>query len=171
MKNVKVLTTLNEIKSFTDPYRIIIMKHYFRLNKPSTVKQIADEMGDVPAKVHYHVKKLETAGILRLNHTKEINGIVAKYYEPTARTYKIENQEIGKFQFNNQVVDFLELSKSQIDNPSEQSKTALYHHALYLSPVEFEAMMGFLENLRMSCQNDELINNSKKYAISVACTE
>ncbi len=40
-------------------------------------------MGEVPAKVHYHVKKLESAGILKLQHTKEINGIVAKFYQPT----------------------------------------------------------------------------------------
>lgn len=171
MKNVKVLTTLDEIKSFTDPYRIIIMKHYFRLGKPATVKQIADEMGDVPAKVHYHVKKLEAAGILRLNHTKEINGIVAKYYEPTAKTYKIENQEIGKFQFNNQVVDFVELSRPQVDSPLAHMHESLYDHALYLSPVEFDSMMGFLETLRASSSSDEMITNTKKYAISVACAE
>lgn len=147
------------------------MKHYFRLNKPSTVKQIADEMGDVPAKVHYHVKKLEMAGILRLNHTKEINGIIAKYYEPTAKTYKIENQEIGKFQFNNQVVDFVELSQSHLDFPLEKANEAIYHHALYLSPDELNSVMGFLEKLRESNQMESTVTNTKKYAISVASAE
>jgi len=169
MKNVKILTTLEEIKSFTDPYRIIIMKHYFRLNKPSTVKQIADEMGDVPAKVHYHVKKLEAAGILRLNYTKEINGIVAKYYEPTAKTFKIENKEIGKFQFNNQIVDFTEQSRT-IES-SVPVVAPLYEHALYLSPLELDDMMCYLENLRKSKGHGTSVSESKKYSVFVARTE
>jgi len=96
---------MKEIKAFSDPYRMVIMKNYYTLARPATVKQIADEMHEVPAKVHYHVKKLESAGILKLKHTKEINGIVAKFYEPTAQTFKIYNQEIGDITFNNQVGD------------------------------------------------------------------
>jgi hypothetical protein len=46
------------------------------------VKEIADLMGEVPAKVHYHVKKLEKIGLLSMVSTREINGIIAKYYEP-----------------------------------------------------------------------------------------
>ena len=80
---------MKEIKAFSDPYRMMIMKQYYKLARPATVKQIADEMGEVPAKVHYHVKKLESVGILKLKHTKEINGIIAKFYEPTAQTFKV----------------------------------------------------------------------------------
>ncbi len=102
MKSVKTLTSMKEIKAFSDPYRMMIMKQYYKLARPATVKQIADEMSEVPAKVHYHVKKLESVGILKLKHTKEINGIIAKFYEPTAQTFKVFNQDIGDISFNNQ---------------------------------------------------------------------
>lgn len=52
----KVLSTIEEIKIYSDPYRIQIMNMFNRQGRPSTVKEIADQMGEVPAKVHYHVK-------------------------------------------------------------------------------------------------------------------
>lgn len=91
----KVLSTEDEIRAFSDPYRYKILSNLWKLQKPSTVKQIADKMGEVPAKVHYHVKKLVKAGILELSHTKEINGIVAKYYKSTAENFEIKGEEFS----------------------------------------------------------------------------
>ena len=82
MQQHKVLSTIEEIKIYSDPYRIQIMNMFNRQGRPSTVKEIADLMGEVPAKVHYHVKKLEKIGLLSMVSTREINGIIAKYYEP-----------------------------------------------------------------------------------------
>lgn len=59
------------------------------MKKPATVKQIADKLGEVPANIHYHVKKLEKSNIVSLDHTEEIRGIIAKYYKPTAERFEI----------------------------------------------------------------------------------
>lgn len=72
-----------------DPFRLNIVQTFYEYDKPLTVKMVSDALGEVPAKVHYHVKKLEKHGILVLVYTKEINGIIAKYYEPTAEDFKI----------------------------------------------------------------------------------
>jgi DNA-binding MarR family transcriptional regulator len=94
MEELKVLNTIEDIRAFSDPYRMQILNLFNRFDQPATVKQIADELGEVPANVHYHVKKLEKSGILHLVYTKEINGILAKYYEPTAKRFYIERQDI-----------------------------------------------------------------------------
>lgn len=54
-----------------------------------TVKEIADELGEVPAKVYYHVKKLEAIQVLYVEHTRLVNGIVAKYYDFTTDTFSL----------------------------------------------------------------------------------
>lgn len=41
----KVLSTIEEIKIYSDPYRIQIMNMFHRQGRPSTVKEIADLMG------------------------------------------------------------------------------------------------------------------------------
>lgn len=94
MEKIKVLKTLEEIKTFSDPYRLQILSTLKKLGKSATVKQIADKMGESPAKVHYHVKKLEKVDILKLSHTEEINGIIAKYYQWTAESITIKSNEV-----------------------------------------------------------------------------
>lgn len=94
MEEVKLLSTVEEIRALSDPYRYKILNCFYKNGEPITVKQVADELGEVPAKVHYHVKKMEKAGILVLVHTKEINGIVAKYYEPTAKRFNIVGEDV-----------------------------------------------------------------------------
>lgn len=80
------LKKADEIKIFIDPYNNRIMRVIKDRHEPMTVKEIADTIGEVPAKVHYHVKKLEAIGVLFIKHTKEVNGIIAKYYDFTTDT-------------------------------------------------------------------------------------
>lgn len=89
MQKQKVLSTLDEIKAISDPYRIKILDCIRKNNEAKTVKEVADVLGEVPAKVYYHIKKLEKAGIVELSHTKVINGIVAKYYRLTAEEFSV----------------------------------------------------------------------------------
>ena len=79
-----VLGKASDIKIFLDPFRSRIMHVMKDAGRPMTVKEVADEIGVVPAKVYYHVKKLESIGVLYVKRTKVINGIVAKYYDFTA---------------------------------------------------------------------------------------
>lgn len=105
MDDIKCLSTIEEIRGFSDPYRLRILNCFYKRHEPATVKQIADDMGEVPANVHYHVKKMEKVGILKLVYTKEINGIIAKYYEPTAKRFDILHK--------NEVYDPQVLSETQ----------------------------------------------------------
>ena len=79
-----ILEKEKDLKIFLDPFRSRIMDVVRDAEQPMTVKEIADFLGEVPAKVYYHVKKLESIGVLYVEHTKVINGIVAKYYSLAA---------------------------------------------------------------------------------------
>lgn len=79
--NTLYLKKPEEIKIYLNPFHSKIMRIMKKEYRPMTVKEIADEMGLSPAKVYYHVKKLESIGVLSVRYTKVINGIVAKYYD------------------------------------------------------------------------------------------
>lgn len=96
MKDVIKLTSIDEIKAYSDPYRLKIISFLRNSREAATVKEVADYLGEVPAKIHYHIKKLEKNGILELVRTKEIKGIIAKYYYLTAENFIIESEEINK---------------------------------------------------------------------------
>lgn len=90
MENIRVMSSDEEIKVFSDPFRLKIISAYKKADKPMTAKAIADKIGAVPSKVHYHVKKLVAVDILVLDHIESINGIQAKFYKLTADDFKLE---------------------------------------------------------------------------------
>ncbi len=94
-EDIRVISTEEELKIFSDPYRLKIINVFQANSKPLTVKGCADIMGEVPAKVYYHVKKLLKIHILELDHIEIINGINAKYYKLIKRkfTVKLENTD------------------------------------------------------------------------------
>lgn len=79
-KDIFVISTNEEFKVFADPLRLKIIDTYVDLDKPLTVKMVADELKEIPAKIHYHIQKLIKIGVLELDHIEVINGINAKYY-------------------------------------------------------------------------------------------
>lgn len=85
------LTTPEEIKVFSNPFRMKILSLYDMDYISLTVKQMSDRLGEVPSKVHYHVKELERIGVMKIVETKEKSGIIEKYYLPTAEQFYIDN--------------------------------------------------------------------------------
>lgn len=78
-----ILERAEDIEIYIHPYRTKIMRVMHETGRPMTVKEIADAMGQSPARIHYHVKKLESIGVLYIEHTQLVNGITAKYYDFT----------------------------------------------------------------------------------------
>lgn len=75
-----VLDTAEAIETYIHPFRTKIMQVMREKGVPMTVKEIGDAMGQSAARIYYHVKKLEAIDVLRLDHTRLVNGITAKYY-------------------------------------------------------------------------------------------
>lgn len=148
--DVKVLTTTEEIKIYSDPYRLRILHVFRRFGKPATVKEIADELGEIPAKVYYHVKKLEKIGLLTLVETKEINGIVAKYYavfsgEINIGQKQIENAEVKDIvaaEHTSYLSELFDHHKSKyIEQKGENSSSAqLFNRTLYMTEAEVASL-------------------------------
>ncbi|MDU7963258.1 MAG: transcriptional regulator [Clostridium perfringens] len=112
-----------------------------------------DFFGEVPAKVHYHIKKLEKAGILELVKTKEIKGIIAKYYYLTAESFNIEGNQIKKeakqvykSQILNILSEYYDSSKEQtmkrisekVDTGNAEDSIGFNYKNIYLNEEEFK---------------------------------
>jgi DNA-binding MarR family transcriptional regulator len=170
----KELTTMEEIKVFSDPYRMRILNSFQRLGE-ATVKEIADELGETPAKVHYHVKKMEKVGFLQLVRTKEINGIIAKYYEPTAELFAIRRESLEKpinsvFEsethklieelFDSGKKTFLEMGVKQ-----ERGKGILTLTDVYLSAVEAEEFVELVKDFMEKHREPGQKQNKQRHSL------
>lgn len=158
MEKEKVLATLEEIRAYSDPYRIEILFAFEKFSRPATCKEIADSMGEVPAKVHYHIKKMEKVNILKLVYTKNINGIIAKYYEPTAEKFlivrKSQENKVTADQYLNIITDvfdkaqkdFLNIAQNNKKN-NRKNKGVLQYSEVYLTDEEAEKIHKYIDNI------------------------
>ena len=156
MDKLKELSTLEEVQVFSVPYRIKILDYMYSFNAPATVKNIADKMGETPAKIHYHIKKMEQVGIVKLIYTKHINGIEAKFYEPAAELFQINHKEgIDKSKVLNHtqktVSTLYDESKryflENMEIPNGKKNGIVTGGELYLTQEEFSNLMEEIKNI------------------------
>ena len=65
------------------------------LHSAKTAKQVADELGQSPGSIHYHICKLHEGGLLDLVETKQEGGIVEKYYLAKAKWFDSEGRNFN----------------------------------------------------------------------------
>jgi DNA-binding transcriptional ArsR family regulator len=82
------IENVEQLRAVADMLRLRIIE--LLQKKPMTVTQLGEELGEAPAKVHYHVRELEKVGLLRLVARREKGGILEKYYQPIAREISVE---------------------------------------------------------------------------------
>lgn len=153
----KVLTTIEEIRIFSDPYRMKIMNQFQKASRPVTIKEIADKLGEVPAKVYYHARKLESIGLLEIAETKIINGITAKYYTAYEGTIEINHAQVDDSFKDIYISEAQKLIARTFDDSKERyltNKTSnpagvalLMNSDLYLTPEEASRLKADLEKL------------------------
>lgn len=168
MKKSLTLKTMVEIKIISNPIRMKILRNYYAIGKPATVKQMAVHMGEVPANIHYHVKKLVEIKVLELHHTENINGITAKFYLPVAKSIKIEDENNT---FTDGCINEKEIIVSNIfdegkkefvsalrNSKSDDEQGMLFATKVVLSDDEYNKMLAYIhelvENNRVS-ENDD----------------
>ncbi|HEV8190178.1 MAG TPA: winged helix-turn-helix domain-containing protein, partial [Ktedonobacterales bacterium] len=77
-------------------------------HQPATATQLAQVLGVAPNKISYHLRILETAGLVQIVARRLIRGIVAKYYTRTARNFHFEaSPEIAGEAGNEVVLGFV----------------------------------------------------------------
>lgn len=96
MKRIYEVKTKEELKVISDPFRMSIIKTFLKSDKSMTLKDVADILGVAPSKVHYHAKKIISYNMLVLDYTREINGIIAKYYKSAYDSYQINYSELDE---------------------------------------------------------------------------
>jgi putative molybdopterin biosynthesis protein len=85
MKRTNNLHSLEVIKVLGDSRRVEILQ--FLMAEPATLSQLGRKMDMHAAKVRYHLKQLENAGLVEFVSSREVRGFVEKYYQATAQAY------------------------------------------------------------------------------------
>ena len=103
IKNIQYITDIEKLKVISDPLRISILTTLGTEKKNS--KQLAKLLKINRTKIHYHLNILEENNFIEVVDTDTINGIIQKYYLPTAQAF-VPSPSIFNDLFNNTSVNF-----------------------------------------------------------------
>ena len=178
-KNTRIISTAEEFRIFSDPYRMEIINTYRSKEEALTATECAKLMGEKPAKVHYHINKMLKINILVLDHVTIINGIHAKYYKlPQPNfTIRLKDEEQQKMYSSLNKVDavavnmidtfksnYIKASQKALDeNNTDKTEVGIIGTTrLYLTKTEYKELIDDLQILleKYTLDDDE---NKKKY--------
>ena len=86
-KELQRVDSVIAFKALSKPLRLSILKQL--MDKPATLSQLGRIHEAHPAKIRYHLKLLEKAGLVSLDSMKVVGGFVEKYYRASAKAYRI----------------------------------------------------------------------------------
>ena len=103
IKDIQYITDIEKLKVISDPLRISILTTLGSEKKNS--RQLAKLLKINRTKINYHLNILEENNFIEVVDTDSINGIIQKYYLPTAQAF-VPSPSIFNDLFNNTSVNF-----------------------------------------------------------------
>ena len=85
IKDIQYITDIERLKVISDPLRISILTTLGTEKKNS--RELAKLLKINRTKIHYHLNILEENNFIEVVDTDSINGIIQKYYLPTAQAF------------------------------------------------------------------------------------
>ncbi len=91
------------------------------ISQSLSAKQIGEKLGINSTKLYYHLKLMEKIGIIKVEDTRIVSGIIEKSYRAVARQLQIDpslltsDSDSGKENINQILLSTLETTKKDID--------------------------------------------------------
>jgi DNA-binding transcriptional ArsR family regulator len=93
MQDVRYIEDIEQALALLKPQRLEILK---RLAEPRTCPELAVIFDDSPQKIYYHVKALESAGLVDKIAERRVRGAVEGIYQARARSYWLAPSLVGQ---------------------------------------------------------------------------
>jgi putative molybdopterin biosynthesis protein len=88
MPSIHYLQSYEQLKILADPRRYAILQHL--MSGPASLTMLGKSIGEHPAWVRHHLKKLEAVGLVELVDTRIQSGVVEKFYRATAGGFMVQ---------------------------------------------------------------------------------
>jgi DNA-binding transcriptional ArsR family regulator len=94
MQQELVLENADQVSALAHPLRVRILHLLF--DEPHTNQQLAEQLGESPARLHFHVKELARNGLIELVEQRPKGGVLEKYYLAVARRFRLAPDLAGQ---------------------------------------------------------------------------
>jgi putative molybdopterin biosynthesis protein len=88
MPELTHLRSYEHLKLVADPRRLAILQHL--MAAPATLTQLGEALGEHPAWIRHHLRRLEDARLVELAETRRVHGAEERYYRARAGGYLLQ---------------------------------------------------------------------------------
>lgn len=81
-----------KLRVISDPVRSFVL--YSLVPEAKTVRRLAAEVGCPPTRLYYHLQQLEKHGLIFVEKTREVSGIIEKSYRASARDWVLDRTNV-----------------------------------------------------------------------------
>ncbi len=96
MRDELILETPKQIRALAHPLRQRVLD--LLADASSTNKKLAEALDVSPPRLHFHLKELQSAGLIEIVAEQPKGGVIEKYYQPTARIFRLGSKIIKTVQ-------------------------------------------------------------------------
>ena len=89
MPELTHLRSFEHLKLIADPRRLAILQHL--MVQPATLTQLGQALGEHPAWIRHHLRRLEQAGLVELVETRRVHGAEERYFRACAGGYLLQD--------------------------------------------------------------------------------
>lgn len=180
-----IIEDADALKVIADPLRLQILRN---LDKPRTVKDLAERLDTPATKLYYHVNQLEKHNIIRVVDTRVVSGIIEKHYRVTAKSYHVSKSLLKATKDSDEQLDVLlsaifDTAKAEIKQSVQagllridesvkepQQDGIIWHASINLAPEKFAELNGRIQTLleefdQAARENDD--STKKPYGLVV----
>jgi DNA-binding transcriptional ArsR family regulator len=161
LKEEFIIENVDALKMIADPLRLQILRN---LEKPRTVKELAERLDTPATKLYYHVNQLEKHKIIRVVETRIVSGIIEKHYQVTAKSYHVSKTLLKGTKDSQEQLEVVlsaifdtaktEMRQSTqaglltVDEAVDAKRDGLiWHSSLSLTPEKFAELNGRLQSI------------------------
>jgi predicted transcriptional regulator len=179
MEDTLVIDNVEKLKIFADPLRQQLIQAF--CCNPSTIKQVAEQIGEKPTRLYHHVELLEQNGFLEVVDSKQIRGTVEKYYQTVARKVIVDHalvgsleEETGETEVKNILMNTLQAclvdARDHFDADASQRAVVLAQAKLSMTANQIKVLEEKLDALLAEIEAmDEQDDAQVSYSFTAAC--
>jgi len=93
MRDVMLIEKTDQASALLNPLRLELLR---RADEPRSCGQLAEALGETPQKIYYHVKVLESAGVLEKVGERRVRAVPEGFYRASARSYWLSPKLVGR---------------------------------------------------------------------------
>jgi DNA-binding transcriptional ArsR family regulator len=179
MKEVVTVADLEQVRALANPLRLRIIQAV--QTEALNTKRIAQQIGEPPSKLYYHMEALERLGLIELVETRPKRGTTEKYYRSAARKFIVAHQLLAASgaadQLQTMLAGFFEVTLAEVVQhlahppagaEAEHSFAVFSHGYVQATHEQISQLSAKLQAWVAECQQADQPAGDMRYGLTLA---